>query len=59
MAGGAGGVAGSVGGAETGGAGGEQPILDCAGIAPPANADGIVDVNDISYVLFRLGNPCP
>ena len=23
-----------------------------------ANGDNIVDVNDISYVLFRLGNPC-
>jgi hypothetical protein len=24
-----------------------------------ANGDGVVDVNDISYVLFRLGNACP
>jgi hypothetical protein len=23
-----------------------------------ANGDNVVDVNDISYVLFRLGNPC-
>lgn len=28
-------------------------IVDCDG---DANADGAVDVNDISYVLFRLGN---
>jgi hypothetical protein len=23
-----------------------------------ANGDNVIDVNDISYVLFRLGNPC-
>ena len=34
-------------------------------VSPPpacdgdANGDGAVDVNDISYVLFRLGNACP
>jgi hypothetical protein len=34
-------------------------------VSPPpacdgdANGDGVIDVNDISYVLFRLGNPCP
>jgi hypothetical protein len=32
------------------------PPLACDG---DANDDGVVDVNDISYVLFRLGNPCP
>jgi hypothetical protein len=31
---------------------------------PPAcpgdsNGDGTIDVNDISYVIFRLGDPCP
>jgi hypothetical protein len=31
-------------------------VQSCAG---DANADGAVDVNDITYVLFRLGNPCP
>jgi spore coat protein A len=24
-----------------------------------ANRDGVIDVNDISFVLFRLGAPCP
>ena len=32
----------------------EAPPTNCAG---DANQDGAVDVNDISYVLFRLGDP--
>ncbi len=30
-----------------------------AGCPGDANTDGVVDVNDISYVLFRLGGPAP
>jgi photosystem II stability/assembly factor-like uncharacterized protein len=31
---------------------------DLGGCDGDANGDGAVDVNDISYVLFRLGDPC-
>ncbi len=40
-------------------AGSNAGILGLRMCPGDANTDGIVDVNDISYVLFRLGNLCP
>ena len=37
----------------------EQVTRGVAHCDGDANADGVVDVNDISYVLFRLGTLCP
>ena len=37
----------------------QATVADTAPCEGDANGDGAVDVNDISYVLFRLGNPCP
>jgi hypothetical protein len=38
--------------------GANTDCTDCA-CDGDANGDNTVDVNDISYVLFRLGDPCP
>ena len=40
----------------------EKPGFACdigAGSGRDANGDNVVDVNDVSYVLFRLGGPAP
>ena len=37
----------------------QATVADTAPCAGDANGDMVIDVNDISYVLFRLGNPCP
>jgi hypothetical protein len=34
-------------------------VDDGVGCAGDGNGDGVIDVNDISYVLFRLGTVCP
>jgi hypothetical protein len=37
----------------------QTALADTADCEGDANGDQVIDVNDISYVLFRLGNPCP
>jgi hypothetical protein len=36
-----------------------QTLLADTSCEGDANGDAVIDVNDISYVLFRLGNACP